>query len=109
MKRVRTRWLMAALLLLLPDLPACAQPSTAEFLPEIDAYVRLNSNVRFAFQAKETLKEGDLTRIEQMLENMFIGRGVGFSETKVHESPELETLSLACSHQCWRNTRSRFH
>jgi len=54
MKRVRTRWLMAALLLLLPDLPACAQPSTAEFLPEIDAYVRLNSNVRFAFQAKET-------------------------------------------------------
>ena len=77
MKRVRTRWLMAALLLLLPDLPACAQPSTAEFLPEIDAYVRLNSNVRLAFQAKETLKEGDLTRIEQMLENMFIGRPPG--------------------------------
>jgi hypothetical protein len=60
---------MAALLLLLPGLPACAQPSTAEFLPELDAYVRLNSNVRFAFRAKETLKEGDLTRIEQMLED----------------------------------------
>jgi hypothetical protein len=61
--------LMAALLLSLPGLPECAQPSTAEFLPELDACVRLNSNVRFAFQAKETLKEGDLTRIEQMLED----------------------------------------
>jgi hypothetical protein len=62
MEHVRTRWLMAALLLLLPGVPVCAQTSTTEFLPEIDAYVRLNSNVRFAFQAKETIAEGELTR-----------------------------------------------
>lgn len=62
MKHVPTRWLMAALLLLLPGLRAGAQTSTTEFLPEIDVYVRLNSNVRFAFQAKETIAEGDLTR-----------------------------------------------
>ncbi len=43
---VRSRWLMAALLLLLFGVPACAQTSTKEFLPEIDAYVPLNSNVR---------------------------------------------------------------
>jgi hypothetical protein len=55
MIHVRTRWLMAALLLLLSALPAPAQTSTTEFLREIDAYVRLNSTVRFAFQAKETI------------------------------------------------------
>jgi len=33
--------------------------------------------------------------------------GVGFSETKLHESPELETLYLACSRLCSLNTRSR--
>jgi hypothetical protein len=42
---------MAVLLLLLFGVPACAQTSTKEFLPEIDAYLPLNSNVRFAFQA----------------------------------------------------------
>jgi hypothetical protein len=62
MRHVRAGWLMAALLLLLPSVPACAQTSTTEFLPETDAYVRLNSNVRFAFQAKERIAEGDLTR-----------------------------------------------
>src|SRR5713226_9602533 len=59
---VRSRWLMAALLLLLFGVPACAQTSTKEFLPEIDAYLPLNSNVRCAFQAKETIAAGDLTR-----------------------------------------------
>jgi hypothetical protein len=42
--------------------PACAQASTSEFLPEIDAYMGLNSNVRLAFRAKETIAEGELTR-----------------------------------------------
>lgn len=64
MKHARTRWLMAALLVLLPGLPASAQTSITEFLPEIDAYVRLSSNVRFAFQAKANIQEGDLARSE---------------------------------------------
>lgn len=62
MKPVRTRWLMAALVVWLPSVAASAQTSATEFLPEIDAYVRLNSNIRFALQAKETIAEGDLTR-----------------------------------------------
>jgi Protein of unknown function (DUF2490) len=60
MKHGPTRWLMAALLLLLPDVPARAQTSTTEFLPEIDAYVQLTSNLRVAFQAKETIANGAL-------------------------------------------------
>src|SRR5258708_39947137 len=55
---VRSRWLMAALLMLLFGVSSCAQTSTKQFLPEIDAYVPLNSNVRFAFQAKETIAAG---------------------------------------------------
>jgi hypothetical protein len=62
MKHALTKWLMAALFMLLPGVPARPQTSTTEFLPEINAYVRLNSNVRFAFQAKETIAEGDITR-----------------------------------------------
>lgn len=60
MKHVRTRWLMA-LLLLLPGVLA-AQTSTSEFLPETDAYLRLSSSLRFAFQAKEIIAEGQLAR-----------------------------------------------
>lgn len=53
---------MVALHLLLLGAPAHAQTSTTEFLPELDAYFRLNSNVRFVFQTKETIASGDLTR-----------------------------------------------
>lgn len=64
MKHARTRWLMAALLVLLPGVPASAQTSITEFLPEVDAYVRLSSTVRLAFQAKANIQEGDLARSE---------------------------------------------
>ena len=60
MRHVRTRWLTAALLWLLPGGPARAQRSTTEFLPEADAYVQVSSNVRFAFQTKETIADGGL-------------------------------------------------
>jgi len=55
---------MLALLLLLPCSSAFAQTSTAEFLPEIDANFKLNSYVRFVFQAKETREGGDPTQAE---------------------------------------------
>jgi Protein of unknown function (DUF2490) len=68
MKRVRGRWLMAALLLLLRCSSLHAQTTTTttttEFLPEIDAYFKLNSSVRFLFQAKETREGGDPTQAE---------------------------------------------
>jgi hypothetical protein len=45
-------------------LPARAQTSTTEFLPEVDTYLRLNSNVHFVFQAKQTREGGDPTQAE---------------------------------------------
>jgi Protein of unknown function (DUF2490) len=64
MNRAWKRWLMAAIPLLLPCVLARAQTSTSEFFPEIDANVRLNSHVRFVFQAKETREGGDPTQAE---------------------------------------------
>ena len=55
---------MVALLVLLPCVPARAQISTTEFLPEFDAYVRLNSNVRFVFQAKGAVEGDGLPRAD---------------------------------------------
>jgi len=55
---------MLALLLLLPASYTYAQTSTVEFLPEIDANFKLNSNVRFVFQAKDTREGGDPTQAE---------------------------------------------
>jgi len=55
---------MAALLLLFPCSPAFAQSSVTEFFPEIDAYFKLNSNIRFVFQAKSTREGGDPTQAE---------------------------------------------
>ncbi len=55
---------MAPLLLLLHSSPACAQSSVTEFFPEIDTYFKLNSNIRFVFQAKETREGGDPTQAE---------------------------------------------
>jgi len=55
---------MAALLLLFRCSPALAQSSATEFFPEIDAYFKLNSDIRFVFQAKETREGGDPTQGE---------------------------------------------
>ena len=53
-----------AIPLLFACLPARAQTSTTEFLPEIDANFKLNSYVRFVFQAKDTREGGDPTQAE---------------------------------------------
>ena len=55
---------MVAFLVLLPCSFAFAQTSTTEFLPEIDANFKLNSYVRFVFQAKDTREGGDPTQAE---------------------------------------------
>jgi hypothetical protein len=64
MPSVGGRWLMVAFLVLLPCSFAFAQTSTTEFLPEIDANFKLNSYVRFVFQAKDTREGGDPTQAE---------------------------------------------
>lgn len=55
---------MVLLLVLSPCVPVGAQTSTTEFFPEINVNYRLNSKVRFVFQAKETREGGDPTQAE---------------------------------------------
>lgn len=61
----RTRWL-ALLLLVLFCRTGSADDSSQEvqFLPEIDAYLKLNPNIRVSFQAKDTREGGDSTQAE---------------------------------------------
>lgn len=53
---------VAVFLVLLPCRPAIAQ--TFQFLPEVDVYNKLQPDIRFNFQAKETREAGDPTQIE---------------------------------------------
>jgi hypothetical protein len=62
MNHVRNRGLIVALLVLLPCVPARAQTSTTYSFPEFDACFRLNSTVRFVFQAKEYIQNGGLVQ-----------------------------------------------
>jgi Protein of unknown function (DUF2490) len=64
MKFVRGKWLVAALLLLMRCSATHAQNSVSEFFPEVDAYLKLNSNVQVYFQAKDTREGGDPTQVE---------------------------------------------
>src|SRR5579863_3921368 len=61
MIHVRNNLLMAASLLLLFCLPAHAQQDV-QFIPEIDAYLKLNSTVRLYLQAKDDREGGDSTQ-----------------------------------------------
>lgn len=57
----RSKWPLAALLLLLMPAPAVrAQTTITAFLPEVDSYFRLTSNIRLVFDAKGYMEDGDL-------------------------------------------------
>jgi hypothetical protein len=56
-------WLKRALLLPL-FFCAAASAQDFQFLPEVDAYAKLSSDIRFQFQAKETQEAGDPTLAE---------------------------------------------
>jgi Protein of unknown function (DUF2490) len=62
--KIRNRSLVAALLVVVSSTSAHAQTSSTEFLPEIDTYLKLQSNIRFVFQAKDTREGGDSTEAE---------------------------------------------
>ena len=62
MSHVRKSWLTIVLLVLALGFNASAQ--TVQFLPEIDAYYKLNPNLRIWFQVKETREGSDLTTAE---------------------------------------------
>jgi hypothetical protein len=63
MMRTCTRLLGASLLTGVLSVLASAQ-QTFEFLPEVDAYYKLDSTVRLSFQAKQTREDGDETQAE---------------------------------------------
>jgi hypothetical protein len=53
---------LAMLLVLLSRRPATAQ--TFQFLPEVDVYNKIQPDIRFNFQVKETREAGDPTQVE---------------------------------------------
>jgi hypothetical protein len=64
LRKSLSKFLLASIFLVFSCSYACAQTSTTEFLPEIDAYVQLHSDVRFEFQAKQTREGGEPTQAE---------------------------------------------
>ena len=60
--KVVRRSLMFVALLVFLDLPAKGQ--TLQFLPEVDTYFKVNSEVQVYFQARETREGGDPTQAE---------------------------------------------
>jgi len=56
---MKSRWVAVACLVLLLG---ATFAQTAEFMPEIDTYLKLNSDVRFYFQAKQTRENGNPTQ-----------------------------------------------
>jgi hypothetical protein len=70
----RSHWQFRIVTLLLFELVTRCVPAsgqTFEFLPEVDAYYKIQPHIRFNFQAKETREAGDPTQAE-------IGPGLDF-------------------------------
>ena len=59
-----THALSISLLTTLLSALASAQQHVIEFLPEVDAYYKLDSRLRLSFQAKQTREDGELTQAE---------------------------------------------
>src|SRR5215469_15643859 len=62
MIQIRIVCLTAMFLTPLLPFPVQAQTSTTFFLPEVDAYIRLASNVRLELQGKAAIEDGDFYR-----------------------------------------------
>ena len=62
-RALRTCWL-ALVLLMLFCRPGARKAPGNEFLPEVDAYLKLNPDIRVSFQAKDTREGGDSTQAE---------------------------------------------
>ena len=89
MTSLLNRFLIAVVLLLPPFLLPCkpASAQTFQFLPEVDAYTKLDTNIRFAFQAKETREGGDPTQLE-------VGPGFDFYLRPLLRLKEVTVLDL---------------
>jgi Protein of unknown function (DUF2490) len=58
----RTGCLVLVLLMLLCGTGRAESSQETEFLPEVDAYLKLNQDIRVSFQAKDTREGGDSTQ-----------------------------------------------
>jgi hypothetical protein len=58
------RWQIAAFALLSFAAAANAQNTLTAYLPEVDSYFRVSTNVRFDFQAKGYMEDGDLNHAQ---------------------------------------------
>ena len=89
MTSLLNRFLIAVVLLQPPFLLSCkpASAQTFQFLPEVDAYAKLDTKIRFAFQAKETREGGDPTQIE-------VGPGFDFYLRPLLRLKEVSVLNL---------------
>ncbi len=63
-KHVRIKLLAVSFVVLLSSAPIHAQTTLTDFLPEVDSYFRLSSNVRLIFQAKGYMEDGDLNHAQ---------------------------------------------
>jgi Protein of unknown function (DUF2490) len=57
-------WLTVVLLALCCSAGSAESNQQAQFLPEVDAYLKLNPDIRVSFQAKDTREGGDPTQLE---------------------------------------------
>jgi hypothetical protein len=58
----RTGWLALVLLMLFCRTGSAESTQQTEFFPEVDAYLKLNHDIRVSFQAKDTREGGDSTQ-----------------------------------------------
>ena len=63
-KRARTKWLITAFVLMACSRGVHAQTTITAYLPELDSYFRLSSNVRLVFQAKGYMEDSDLNHAQ---------------------------------------------
>ncbi len=61
---VQSKWLIVPFFLLLTPSYAQAQTTITAFLPEVESYFRLSSNVRVVFDAKGYMEDGDLNHAQ---------------------------------------------
>jgi Protein of unknown function (DUF2490) len=63
-RALRPGWLTLVLLMLLCKAGSAQSSQEVQFLPEIDAYLKLNPDIRVSAQAKDTRDGGESTQVE---------------------------------------------
>jgi hypothetical protein len=83
----QVRWPVAVFFLLLFATASNAQTTLTAYLPEVDSYFRLSSNVRLDFQAKGYMEDGDLNHAQ-------IGPSLQFNLKPLEELKKITIFDL---------------